>query len=80
MDVCGMCCSIFNTVKYLLLDLRFESSVKSDDTKTSQATRRRGLKFESSVKSDDTKTWSLFHLWSFWFESSVKSDDTKTIR
>lgn len=27
---------IFNTVKYLFLDLRFESSVKSYDTKTNK--------------------------------------------
>lgn len=28
------CYAIFNTVKYLFLNLRFESSVKSYDTKT----------------------------------------------
>ena len=28
------CYAVFNTVKYLFLNLRFESSVKSYDTKT----------------------------------------------
>ncbi len=31
------CYAVFNTVKYLFLNLRFESSVKSYDTKTFKA-------------------------------------------
>lgn len=50
------CYAIFNTVKYLFLDLRFESSVKSYDTKTNVMISRRVNMFESSVKSHDTKT------------------------
>ena len=51
------CYAVFNTVKYLFLNLRFESSVKSYDTKTQNGQRRRQYEFESSVKSYDTKTW-----------------------
>ncbi len=50
------CYAVFNTVKYLFLDLRFESSVKSYDTKTKIFEVRSNQLFESSVKSYDTKT------------------------
>lgn len=45
------CYAIFNTVKYLFLDLRFESSVKSYDTKTNFDMSMIEQQFESSVKS-----------------------------
>ncbi len=50
------CYAVFNTVKYLFLNLRFESSVKSYDTKTYEKKLKEEEKFESSVKSYDTKT------------------------
>ena len=50
------CYAVFNTVKYLFLNLRFESSVKSYDTKTKRQTCAKCWRFESSVKSYDTKT------------------------
>ena len=42
---------IFNTVKYLLLDLRFESSVKSYVIETREVRQELREPFESSVKS-----------------------------
>ena len=50
------CYAVFNTVKYLFLNLRFESSVKSYDTKTENPMDKVMIGFESSVKSYDTKT------------------------
>lgn len=50
------CYAVFNTVKYLFLNLRFESSVKSYDTKTYCCQMWRIYQFESSVKSYDIKT------------------------
>ncbi len=50
------CYAVFNTVKYLFLNLRFESSVKSYDTKTPKDGGCSLSSFESSVKSYDTKT------------------------
>ena len=50
------CYAVFNTVKYLFLNLRFESSVKSYDTKTPMYMPSITPMFESSVKSYDTKT------------------------
>lgn len=47
------CYAIFNTVKYLFLNLRFESSVKSYDTKTAFSVPSFAYMFESSVKSTE---------------------------
>ncbi len=72
------CYAVFNTVKYLFLNLRFESSVKSYDTKTDCIAANDTHLFESSVKSYDTKTPMYMPSITPMFESSVKSYDTKT--
>ncbi len=72
------CYAVFNTVKYLFLNLRFESSVKSYDTKTLTSATYTFFLFESSVKSYDTKTNLHLIGGNSLFESSVKSYDTKT--
>ena len=72
------CYTVFNTVKYLFLNLRFESSVKSYDTKTFPSEQPSHTQFESSVKSYDTKTSGNLKIHDILFESSVKSYDTKT--
>ena len=65
-------------VRYLFLDLRFESNVESYRSKTLLSARMANALFESNVESYRSKTEKLRKWFDNLFESNVESYRSKT--